>query len=58
MGFQIIDVACPFDTRVGEKEQEKMERYQDLRREIGRMWACRKVTVILIVIGASGTIGK
>ena len=27
----IIDVACPFDTRVKMKELEKVERYQDLK---------------------------
>ena len=54
----IIDVACPFDTRVKEKEREKIEKYQDLKREIGRLWECRKVTVIPVVIGALGTIGK
>ena len=53
----IIDVACPFDTRVKEKELEKVEIYQDLKREIGRMWKCGKVLVIPIVIGALGTIG-
>ena len=28
----IIDVACPFDTRVKMKEVNKIERYQDLKR--------------------------
>ena len=27
----VIDVACPFDTRVLQKEQEKMGKYQDLK---------------------------
>ena len=49
----IIDVACPFDTRVKDKEKEKIERYQDLKREISRIWECRKVTT-----GALGTIPK
>ena len=48
----IIDVACPFDTRVKTKELEKVERYQDLKREIGRIWECRNVCVVPIVIGA------
>ena len=38
----IIYVACPFDTRVKEKEQEKVERYHKLKREIGRLWQCKK----------------
>ena len=33
----IIDTAVPADVRVGEKEREKMEKYQDLRNEIGRL---------------------
>lgn len=54
----VIDIACPFDTRVLEKEQEKMEKYQELKREIGKIWSCRKVTVLPIVIGALGTFSK
>ena len=30
----IIDIACPFDTRVPKKEKEKMDNYQDLKHEI------------------------
>ena len=30
----IIDVSCPFDTRLKEKEKEKVEKYQDLKREM------------------------
>ena len=32
--FQIIDVAIPEDGRVREKEDEKVEKYQDLAREV------------------------
>ena len=35
---QIIDVAIPDDSRVRVKEDEKVEKYQDLAREVGRMW--------------------
>ena len=28
----IVSVACPFDTRVAEKEREKIAHYQDLKR--------------------------
>ena len=54
----IIDVACPFDTRIKQKEMEKIERYQDLKREIKKIWKYEKVYVVPIVIGALGTIGK
>ena len=33
----LIDIACPFDTRVANKEKEKIEKYQDLRRELQRI---------------------
>ena len=42
----IIDVACPFDTRVSAKEKEKTDKYQDLKREIMRIWKCAEVVVI------------
>ena len=29
---QIIDVACPFDTRIAENEREKIDHYQDFKR--------------------------
>ena len=34
----IIDIAIPGDIRVGKKDKEKFERYQELKREIKRMW--------------------
>ena len=54
----VIDVACPFDTRVKNKEQEKVENYQDLKQEIGRVWNCHEVKIIPIVTGALGTVPK
>ena len=30
----IVDIASPWDHRVYEKENEKVEKYQDLKREI------------------------
>ena len=54
----IIEVACPFDTRIKAKEMEKIERYQDLKREVKKLWKLKKVNVIPIIIGALGTIGK
>ena len=55
---RLIDVACPFDTRVVNKELEKVDNYQDLKWEIKRIWDCGDVTVIPIIIGALGTISK
>ena len=55
---QIIDVACPFDTRIVEKEREKIDHYQDLKVEIQKMWNCKSLSVVPIVIGALGTVTK
>ena len=43
---------------MAEKEREKVEKYQDLKREIARIWSMRKVVVIPVVVGALGTITK
>jgi hypothetical protein len=53
----IIDIAVPGDARVTEKEREKVERYQDLAREIRRLWKT-SVTVIPIVVGALGAVAN
>ena len=55
---KIIDVACPFDTRIIEKEREKVDRYQDLKWELKRIWQCNDVQVVPIIIGALGTVSK
>lgn len=52
----LIDVAVPGDTRIKEKEIEKVTKYQDLAVELQRLWELRKVKVIPIVIGALGAI--
>ena len=53
---KIIDIAVPGDSRVAEKELEKIEKYQMLREEIGHVWQMNKVTMIPVVIGALGVI--
>ena len=37
------------NARVYEKEREKVEKYQDLKREIWRLWQLRKVQVVPVV---------
>ena len=54
----IIDIALPADKRIGEKENEKVEKYQDLKREIARMWNIRTVQVVPIVVGSLGSVTK
>ena len=51
----IIDVAILGDGRVGEKEDEKVEKYQDLARAVRKMWDVR-TKVDSVVMGALGTV--
>ena len=37
---------------------EKVEKYQDLKREIGRLWKLRMVEVVHVVTGAPGSVTK
>ena len=53
----IIDIAIPGDGRVIEKQREKVEKYQDLARELKRLWKT-SVKVLPAVIGALGTLGS
>ena len=51
---KIIDFSIPYDSRVNAKEIEKIEKYQDLAREVQKLWNMR-TKVIHIIIGALGT---
>ena len=50
----IVDIASPWDHRVHEKEGEKLEMYQELKREVKNIWGIRHVEVVPIVVGAPG----
>ena len=52
------DVSCPFDIRVKDKEKEKIENNQDLKRKLKRISKLRSVTVVPIIIDALGTVSK
>ena len=54
----IINIAVPADVRVGEKEREKTKKYQDLKRETGRLWKLKMVEVVPVVIEAFGSVTK
>ena len=56
--FAITDIAIPGEIRISEKEKEKIERYQELKREIKRMWNIRSIKVIPVVVGALGSTSK
>ena len=47
----IIDTATPGDKRIFHKEKKKIEKYQDLKREIQRLWNLKKIDVIPLVLG-------
>ena len=54
----IIDVAIPGDCRIHEKEIKKIEKYQNLKRELKRLWSLKKFGIVLVVLGALGCISK
>ena len=51
--WQIIDFPVPYDIRVDKKEQEKMEKYQDLARKLKTIWNVN-VTVTSVIVEALG----
>ena len=54
---KIVDFTVPADHRIKLKECEKNDKYLDLDRELKKLWSVQ-VTIILIVIGAFGTVTK
>ena len=54
---KIIDFAVLGDSRTEEKEKDKIEKYQDLRRELQKIWNV-KVKIIPLVVGPLGAIPK
>ena len=54
----IIDIAMPGEIRVREKEQEKIERYLELKRKIKRIWDIRSIKIIPVVVGTLGSTSK
>ena len=54
---KIIDFAFPGDSKIEEKEKDMIEKYQDLGRELQKIWNV-KVKIIPLVVGSLGTIPK
>ena len=54
---KIIDFAVPEDSRIEEKEKDKIEKYQDLRRELQKIGNV-KVKIIPLVADSLGAIPK
>ena len=54
----IIDVAIPGGKKIIHKEKDKIEKYQNLKREIQWLWNLKKIDVILVILGTLGSITK
>ena len=55
---QIIDIAIPSDYNVVAKRNEKIIKCIDLSIEIKRMWGMKKMIIIPVIIGTTGTVYK
>ena len=53
----MVDIAVPRDSNVLQKETEKYEKYQDLAREIKRIWKSR-TNVVPVVVDTLGSVSK
>ena len=54
---EIIDIAVPRDSKIEEKEKDKIGKYQDLGRESQKIWNV-KVKIIPLVVGSLSAIPK
>ena len=48
----LIDIAVPGDKRIELKEQEMIDNYSELRREVKKIWNLSQVVLVPVVIGA------
>ena len=54
----IVDIAISGDSRLSKNVGEKVEKYQDLKREIMRMWNLKSAQEIPIIVGALGGVTR
>ena len=54
---KIIGFEVPRDSRIDEKDKDKIEKYQDLGREFQKIWNV-KVKITPLVVGSLGAITK
>ena len=54
----MIDVAIPGDCRICEKEFEKIEKQQNLKRELKSLWVIKKVEVVPVIVRTLGCFSK
>ena len=55
--YKIIDLAVPGDSKIEGKEKDKIEKYQDLGRELQKIWNV-KMKIIPLAVGSFGAIPK
>ena len=56
--YLTADIDIPDDKNVGVKEEEKIQKYDELKWEIKELWSMKRVDVVPVVIGALGTVSK
>ena len=54
----IIGVAIPGNCMIREKEIEKIEKYENLKKELNSLWSLKKIEVVPVVVGALGCISN
>ena len=54
---KMIDFAVPGDSTIEEQEKDKIEKYQDLGRELQKIWNV-KAKIMPLVVGCLGAISK
>ena len=55
---KIIEFSCSFDSRIEEREKDKMKGYNDLKRELKKICNMPVMKVIPFLVGALGTTPK
>ena len=57
--MHLIDIVVPRGKRIELKEQEKIDNYSELRREVKKIWNLQQVVVVVqVVIRALGLTSK
>ena len=54
----IIGIAIPEDNRLKQKKDEKVEKYNELERELKKIWPLKEAEVIPVIIGALCVVTK
>ena len=55
---KIIDIAIPNDANIANKISEKIQNYTDLAVELKVLWNLREVSIVPVIISATGLIHK